>query len=59
MDATRESSSEHPTIMELQRRQAEALRSGDVTRVDDCQDEIFRRLEAAQVRAAAAVSAAD
>ena len=57
MEATKwESSTEHPTLMELQRTQLEALRDGDDARVEDCQDAVFRRLEEAQ--AAARLSAA-
>jgi hypothetical protein len=57
MAATRESSTRHPTMMELQRRQLEALRGGDLNRVKECQEAIYRRLEEAQ--AAALVSSAD
>ena len=53
MEATREyeSSTEHPTLMELQRLQLEAQRSGDSRRAEDCQDAVFRRLEEAQAAA--------
>ena len=53
MEATRgfESSTEHPTLMELQRLQFEALREGDERRAGDCQDAVFRRLEEAQAAA--------
>ena len=53
MEATREweSSTEHPTLMELQRLQLEALREGDDRRAEDCQDAVFRRLEEAQAAA--------
>jgi hypothetical protein len=57
MEATKwESSTEHPTLMELQRTQLEALRDGDSSRAEDCQKAVFSRLEDAQ--AAARLSAA-
>jgi hypothetical protein len=53
MEAIRgwDSSTEHPTLMELQRIQLEALRDGDERRAEDCQDAVFRRLEEAQAAA--------
>jgi hypothetical protein len=57
MEATTwESSTEHPTLMELQRIQLEALRDGNSSRAEDCQEAVFSRLEEAQ--AAARFSAA-
>ena len=42
MEATRgQSSTQHPTIMELQRLQLEALQSGDRERVSELQERIF------------------
>ena len=46
-----ESSTEHPTLMELQRTQLEALRDGNGRRAADCQEAVFRRLEQAQAEA--------
>jgi hypothetical protein len=52
MEATRDSSStQHPTMMELKRLQAEALQSGDCAMVEDLQDLIFDKLEDAQAKA--------
>jgi len=55
MEATRDrpSSGEHsiPTIMELQRLQAEALQHGDCEAVTELQELIFDMLEAAQTEA--------
>jgi hypothetical protein len=52
MDATRDrSSTQHPTMMELQRLQAEALQSGDREMVAELQECIFAKLEAAQAAA--------
>jgi hypothetical protein len=51
MEPNRESSTQHPTLMELQITQFEALRDGDAARVADCQAAIFRRLEEAQAAA--------
>jgi len=49
MEATRdESSTQHPTMMELQRLQAEALQTGDCEAVADLQTLIFEKLEDAQ-----------
>jgi hypothetical protein len=49
MEATRdESSTQHPTMMELQRLQAEALQSGDCEAVTELQKAIFDKLEDAQ-----------
>jgi hypothetical protein len=57
MEATRDGSgTEHPTMMELQRLQLEALQDGDSAAVADLQEEIFRKLAQAQ---SDAVSAAD
>jgi hypothetical protein len=56
MNPTFESSTEHPTLMELQRLQLEALRDGDSRRVEDCQDVVFRRLEQAQAAARSTAS---
>jgi hypothetical protein len=47
-DSGWESSTEHPTLMELQRRQLEALRDGNRRRAENCQEAVFRRLEQAQ-----------
>ena len=58
MEATRgQSSTQHPTIMELQRLQLEALHSGDREKVAELQELIFGKLEAAQ--AAAQLTAAE
>jgi hypothetical protein len=52
MEATRDrSSTQHPTMMELQRMQLEALQSGDRDRVSELQERIFGELEAAQAAA--------
>jgi hypothetical protein len=52
MDAIRgQSSTQHPTIMDLQRLQAEALHSGDGDKVSELQERIFGKLEAAQAAA--------
>jgi hypothetical protein len=52
MDAIRDrSSTQHPTMMELQRLQAEALQSGDREMVAELQECIFEKLEAAQAAA--------
>ena len=52
MEATRDgSSTQHPTMMELQRLQAEALQTGDCTAVADIQEQIFDKLEEAQADA--------
>ena len=52
MEATRgQSSTQHPTIMELQRLQLEALQSGDRDEVAELQELIFGKLEAAQAAA--------
>jgi hypothetical protein len=53
MEAIRgwESSTEHPTLMELQRIQLEALRDGNGVRAANCQEAVFRRLEEAQAAA--------
>ena len=52
MEATRgQSSTQHPTIMELQRLQAEALQTGDCDKVSELQQRIFGKLEAAQAAA--------
>ena len=52
MEATRgQSSTQHPTIMELQRLQLEALQSGDRDRVSELQERIFEKLEDAQAAA--------
>ena len=52
MEATRDrSSTQHPTMMELQRLQAEALQSGDCDEVAVLQERIFGKLEAAQAAA--------
>jgi hypothetical protein len=57
MEATRDGSgTEHPTMMELQRLQLEALQDGDCAAVADLQDAIFSKLAQAQSEA---VSAAD
>lgn len=49
MEATRDrSSTEHPTMMELQRLQLEALQAGDCGEVADLQERIFEKLEDAQ-----------
>ena len=49
MEATRdESSTQHPTMRELQRLQAEALQTGDCATVAELQEQIFDRLEEAQ-----------
>ena len=49
MEATRdESSTQHPTMMELQRLQAEALQTGDCQAVAEFQTLIFEKLEDAQ-----------
>lgn len=52
MEATRDrSSTQHPTMMELQRRQAEALQAGDRETVAELQEAIFEKLEDAQADA--------
>ena len=52
MEATRDRpSGEHPTIMELQRLQLEALQSGDCDAVAEIQELIFDKLEDAQAHA--------
>jgi hypothetical protein len=52
MEATRdESSTQHPTMMELQRLQAEALQDGDCVTVAELQQLIFGKLEEAQAEA--------
>ncbi len=51
MEATRESSTQHPTMMELQRLQAEALQDGDCVTVAELQQLIFGKLEEAQADA--------
>ena len=52
MEATRDrSSTQHPTMMELQRLQAEALQSGDSEAVAELQKAIFDKLEDAQADA--------
>jgi hypothetical protein len=52
MEATRgQSSTQHPTIMELQRLQIEALHSGDCDEVAELQERIFDKLEEAQASA--------
>ena len=52
MEATRgQSSTQHPTIMELQRLQLEALQSGDRETVAELQELIFGKLEDAQADA--------
>ena len=50
MEATRErpSGTQHPTIMELQRLQLEALHAGDCEAVAEIQERIFGKLEDAQ-----------
>jgi hypothetical protein len=49
MEATRDrSSTEHPTMMELQRAQLEALQEGDSAAVAELQELIFDKLEEAQ-----------
>ena len=50
MEATRDrpSGTQHPTIMELQRLQLEALQSGDRQAVAELQERIFDKLEDAQ-----------
>ena len=49
MEATRDgSSTQHPTMMELQRLQAEALQTGDCETVAELQEQIFGKLEEAQ-----------
>jgi hypothetical protein len=49
MEATRDgSSTQHPTMMELQRLQAEALQTGDCATVAELQEQIFGKLEDAQ-----------
>ncbi len=50
MEATRDrpSSTSHPTMMELQRLQAEALQTGDRQTVAELQEQIFGKLEDAQ-----------
>jgi hypothetical protein len=50
-DSGWESSTEHPTLMELQRIQLEALRDGNRRRAENCQEAVFRRLEQAQADA--------
>jgi hypothetical protein len=52
MEATRgQSSTEHPTMMELQRAQLEALQDGDCATVAELQELIFNKLEEAQASA--------
>jgi hypothetical protein len=52
MDAIRDrSSTQHPTMMELQRLQLEALQSGDRATVAELQERIFGKLEDAQASA--------
>ena len=52
MEATRDrSSTQHPTMMELQRLQAEALQTGDCNAVAELQELIFGKLEEAQANA--------
>ena len=52
MEATRDrSSTKHPTMMELQRRQLEALRHGDSAAAAELQQRIFAKLEDAQAEA--------
>jgi hypothetical protein len=52
MEPTRDrSGTQHPTIMELQRLQLQALQSGDRAAVADLQEQIFDKLEAAQADA--------
>jgi hypothetical protein len=52
MEATRDrSSTEHPTMMELQRLQLEALQDGDCASVAELQEQIFEKLEVAQAQA--------
>ena len=52
MEATRgQSSTQHPTIMELQRLQLEALQSGDRDQVAELQERIFGKLAEAQASA--------
>jgi hypothetical protein len=52
MEATRgQSSTQHPTMMELQRLQLEALHSGDCDDVAELQERIFGKLEEAQADA--------
>jgi hypothetical protein len=59
MEATRDrSSTEHPTMMELQRLQLEALQAGDSAAVADLQEQIFEKLEDAQASAALSQKAA-
>ena len=52
MEATRDrSSTQHPTMMELQRLQAEALEHGNTGLVAQLQELIFEKLEDAQAEA--------
>jgi hypothetical protein len=51
MQPDRESSTQRPTLMDLQRKQLEALVSGDEDRAAECQKAIFRRVEQAQAEA--------
>ncbi len=53
MEATRDrsSSTQHPTMMELQRRQLEALQHGDTSAAAELQQAIFDKLEDAQAAA--------
>ena len=46
-----QSSTQHPTMMELQRLQLEALESGDCDEVAELQELIIGKLEAAQAAA--------
>jgi hypothetical protein len=49
MEATRDrSSTQHPTMMELQRLQLEALQAGNCASVAELQELIFGKIEAAQ-----------
>jgi hypothetical protein len=49
MEATRDrSSTQHPTMMELQRLQLEALQAGNCAAVAELQEWIYRKVEAAQ-----------
>ena len=52
MEATRDrSSTQHPTMMELQRLQLEALQQGDIAAAEELQQRIFDKLEDAQADA--------
>ena len=51
MDRNRESSTQHPTLMELQRGQLEAMRSGDVSNAAAYRLAIFLKVEEAQAAA--------